>query len=95
MSQYYVDIMKNKAQELEVRNIMEGLEEFANFMSFRSNTTGLRVLSVETVEQDIENKQMHNKATVSDIRQRADRTHSSTQQTLNKSLVFSDQQQVH
>jgi len=83
--------MKNKAEELEVRNIMEGLEEFANFMSFRSNTTGLRVLSVETTEQDIQSPPVQSKASVSDIRQQANRKHLNAQQSLNNSLVFSDQ----
>ncbi len=30
---------------------MQGLEEFATFMSFRGNSAGLRILSVESVEQ--------------------------------------------
>jgi hypothetical protein len=37
-----------KSMELETRNIMEGLEEFATFASFNSNLSGMRVLSVET-----------------------------------------------
>lgn len=43
--------MNKKAQELELRNIMQGLEEFATFMSFKGNTDGLRILSVESVAQ--------------------------------------------
>lgn len=43
--------MNKKAQELELRNIMQGLEEFATFMSFRGNSAGLRILSVESVTQ--------------------------------------------
>lgn len=30
---------------------MEGLEEFATFMSYKSDFHGLRILSVETVEE--------------------------------------------
>jgi hypothetical protein len=82
--------MKNKAQELEVRNIMQGLEEFANFMSFRSTSTGLRVLSVETVEQDIQRQQAHTNADILDIRQHIKNKQSSQQQSLNKSLSFVD-----
>jgi hypothetical protein len=44
--------MKHKSEELDMRNIMQGLEEFATFMSYQSNSIGLRILSVETVEQD-------------------------------------------
>jgi hypothetical protein len=43
--------MNKKSQELELRNIMQGLEEFATFMSFRGNSAGLRILSVESVDQ--------------------------------------------
>jgi len=43
--------MNKKAQELELRNIMQGLEEFATFMSFRGNSVGLRILSVESISQ--------------------------------------------
>ena len=83
--------MKNKAQELEVRNIMQGLEEFANFMSFKSNTTGLRVISVETVEQEIQREQIQTKSDVVDIRKHMQQKQSHQQQTLNKSLAFVDQ----
>ena len=44
--------MTKKAQELALRNIMQGLEEFATFMSYQSNYEGLRILSVETVTAD-------------------------------------------
>lgn len=86
-----MDVMKNKAQELEVRNIMQGLEEFANFMSFKSNTTGLRVISVETVEQEIQREQIQTKSDVVDIRKHMQQKQSHQQQTLNKSLAFVDQ----
>jgi hypothetical protein len=39
-----------KSQELDARNIMEGLEEFATFASFNSNHSGMRILSVETAQ---------------------------------------------
>ncbi|MDB2705405.1 hypothetical protein N9Y67_02565 [Pseudomonadota bacterium] len=83
--------MKNKAQELELRNIMQGLEEFANFMSFKSNTTGLRVISVETVEQNIQREQIQAKAEVVNIRQHSQQKPSHTQQVLKKSFAFVDQ----
>lgn len=40
--------MKNKSLELDLRQIMQGLEEFATFMSYKSNYEGLRILKVET-----------------------------------------------
>lgn len=40
--------MTTRAQELEVRNILQGLEEFASFMSYQSNYDGLRIISVES-----------------------------------------------
>jgi hypothetical protein len=39
-----------KAQELDAREILQGLEEFATFMSFQSNHEHMRILSVETTE---------------------------------------------
>ncbi|AFJ03500.1 hypothetical protein Q7C_2366 [Methylophaga frappieri] len=38
-----------RSAELELRQIMQGLEEFATFMSYRSDYAGLRILSVESV----------------------------------------------
>ena len=46
-----MESMNKKSQELELRNIMQGLEEFATFMSFRGTSAGLRILSVESVAQ--------------------------------------------
>lgn len=40
--------MTTRAQELDVRNILQGLEEFASFMSYQSNYEGLRIISVES-----------------------------------------------
>lgn len=39
----------NKTQEMDVRNIMQGLEEFASFMSFSSDYSDMKIISVETV----------------------------------------------
>jgi len=35
--------MPNKSLELETRNIMQGLEEFATFMSFNGDLSGMRI----------------------------------------------------
>lgn len=85
--------MKNKAHELEVRNIMQGLEEFANFMSFNSpHNTNLRIISVETVEQSALRETNMQSAEVIDLKGHSIRERSSQQQHLNKSMTFSDRQ---
>lgn len=43
-----MSLSKKKSQELDARNIMEGIEELATFASFNSNHSGMRILSVET-----------------------------------------------
>lgn len=45
--------MKNKALELDLRQIRQGLEEFATFMSYQSNYEGLRILKVETQHNEV------------------------------------------
>jgi len=80
--QEYVDIMNKKAQELELRNIMQGLEEFATFMSFRANSTGLRILSVESVDQPQHVQPKQQTARILNI----------PHQSLNKSLSFQDRE---
>lgn len=46
--------MKHKALELNLRQIMQGMEEFATFMSYKSNYEGLRILKVESQTADTE-----------------------------------------
>ncbi|NOQ81577.1 MAG: hypothetical protein GQ548_03495 [Methylophaga sp.] len=84
--------MNNKAEELEVRNIMQGLEEFANFMSFRSTTSNLRILSVETVEQERQRTPASSTADILDLQQHVKKKRGPKQQVLNKSLSFVDRQ---
>ncbi len=85
--------MSDKAKELDVRNIMQGLEEFANFMSFNANSNGLRILSVETVEQAIEPSVQISTADILDMKKHAlKKKKNAQQQSLNKSLSFSDRQ---
>lgn len=38
-----------KSQEMDMRTIMQGLEEFATFMSFQGSSSDMRIISVETV----------------------------------------------
>jgi hypothetical protein len=80
--------MKNKSQELDMRNIMQGLEEFATFMSFQSNSLGLRIISVETVAQD-RASQVKEKAQILSLNQRKKVANS---QDLKRALSFQDRQ---
>lgn len=80
--------MKNKSQELDMRNIMQGLEEFATFMSYQSNSLGLRIISVETVAQD-RAIQVKEKAQVVSLNQRK---HVANRQDLKRALSFQDRQ---
>jgi len=82
--------MTKKAQELELRNIMQGLEEFATFMSFRANSAGLRILSVESVAQPESVKTQHQTAQIINIAQPAPQPDLPAQQSLKKSLSFQD-----
>ena len=81
--------MNSKAQELELRNIMQGLEEFATFMSFQGNTTGLRILSVETVtHEQVHQSELKQKAHVLPIKQQ--QAANKEMQIIHKSLSFQD-----
>tara|TARA_R110000772_G_scaffold190371_1_gene301194 strand:- start:9 stop:269 length:261 start_codon:yes stop_codon:yes gene_type:complete len=84
--------MTKKAQELELRNIMQGLEEFATFMSFRGNSAGLRILSVESVTQSEPIKPKHQTAHVINIPQQTSQSNLRAKQALNKSLSFQDRE---
>ena len=42
--------LNKKAQEFDARDIMQGLEEFATFMSFQTSHSHMRILSVETTK---------------------------------------------
>ncbi len=79
--------MSNKAQELEVRTIMQGLEEFATFMSYQGNSSGLRILSVESVQH----AQYYTQPRSADIIPITKREQKSDQyQTVHRSLAFQE-----
>ncbi len=82
--------MNNKAQELELRNIMEGLEEFATFMSFKGNSAGLRILSVESVTPPENIRPDNRTAQIIKIPEQTPQSNSHPKQSLNKSLSFQD-----
>ncbi len=78
--------MSKKALELETRNIMQGLEEFASFMSFNSDLSGMRILSVESVELSSEETIRQQKAEVIAMPIKRTRTKKGEEQQLYKSL---------
>ena len=82
--------MSNKAQELELRNILEGLEEFATFMSYQSDFEGLRILSVETTQQASarEQREVHGAKVIPISTARASKT--PARATISKALRFQD-----
>lgn len=80
--------MSKKALELETRNIMQGLEEFATFMSFNSDLSGMRVLSVESVERPIEQVKPQQKADVITMPIVRSKSKRNNEQQLYKSLSF-------
>lgn len=80
--------MSKKALELETRNILQGLEEFATFMSFDSDLTGMRILSVESVRHKSPQKRQQQKAEVIDLPINRRNSKSSNGQELYKSLSF-------
>ncbi len=80
--------MSKKALELETRNIMQGLEEFATFMSFNSDLSGMRILSVESVDNTIQHHDMPTKADVIAMPINRTKIERANTQQLYKSLSF-------
>lgn len=83
-----MDFMNKKAQELELRNIMEGLEEFATFMSFKGNSAGLRILSVESVAQPELVKPKNRTAQIIKMPEQLSLSNRHIKHSLKKSLSF-------
>ncbi|MBL1322086.1 MAG: hypothetical protein COA63_013660 [Methylophaga sp.] len=80
--------MSKKALELETRNLMQGLEEFATFMSFDSDLSGMRILSVETVDIFSEKTVPQKKAEVISMPIKRSKAIKNNDQQLYKSLSF-------
>lgn len=79
--------MTDKFQEIELRHALEGLEELATFMSYRSDCGNLRILSVETVQQANEREQAERNAKVIPL---ASRRRPNKSNTISKKLRFQD-----
>lgn len=80
--------MSKQALELDMVNIIQGLEEFATFMSFNGNTSGLRILSVQSVEKEMELEQAKQSIDILDLEKHRTKRKLKKQQTIKKSLSF-------
>jgi len=78
----------DKQQELDCQQTLEGLEELATFMSFRSDCSGLRILSIETVEEAELREHAEQHAKVVSIERR--RSLKNRTVTISKELRFND-----
>ena len=78
--------MKNNAQELEIVTIMQGLEEFATFMSYKGNNAGLRILSVTSIDKDIVIDQAKQSTDILVIQSHHIKKQNSQKQKITKSL---------
>ncbi len=77
-----------KQLELDCQQLLEGLEELATFMSYRSDCSGLRILSIETVEQAALREAAEQNAKVVSIERR--RSLKNRCVTISKELRFND-----
>jgi hypothetical protein len=80
--------MHSKHQELELRTVLEGLEELSTFMSFQSDCGGLRILSVETVEEAAQRELAEQSENVVSLQGK--RPAVGMPDTISKSLQFQD-----
>lgn len=79
--------MTDKFLELEMRLVMEGLEELATFSSYHCQLEHCRILSVETVEEAAQRELAENSQNVITLESR--RRHQSPT-FISKALRFSD-----
>jgi hypothetical protein len=73
-----------KSQEMDIRTIMQGLEEFASFMSFSGHNGDMRIISVETVDRAAPSYSQIEQAASSKVLAMSEQHHK------RKSLSFSD-----
>ncbi|MBE9526861.1 MAG: hypothetical protein IME94_07780 [Proteobacteria bacterium] len=79
--------LNKQALELEMVNISQGLEEFATFVSFQSRSDNFRILSVESVERDLEIELAKQSIDVLDLEEHRSKKRLQ-QQFIKKSLSF-------
>ncbi len=81
--------MNKQIHSLQMQQTLEGLEEFMTFMSFRSDCSSVRILSIETKEQAAIRDEAEQSGKVIPIGSRR-RTQPATI-TISKELRFNDQ----
>ncbi|WP_289283666.1 MULTISPECIES: hypothetical protein, partial [unclassified Methylophaga] len=81
--------MNKQFRSLQMQQTQESLEEFMNFMSFRCDCSGVRILSIETTEQAAIRDEAERSGKVVSIGSRR-RTKPVTV-TISKELRFNDQ----
>ena len=79
--------MTDKSQELELKLVMEGMEEFATMLSYASDYKQLCILSVETVEEAMQRELAEKSANVITLESRR---RQSLPTNISKSLRFQD-----
>ena len=84
--------LNKQALELEMVNISQGLEEFATFVSFQSRSDNFRILSVESVERDIEIELAKQSIDVFDLEKHRTKKKMGKQQIIRKALSFTGTQ---
>lgn len=80
--------MKHKSLELDLQMALEGMEELTHFIGHHSTSTGLRILSVETVEEAALREQAEKSANVVSLESR--RAHAAAPMPISRSLRFKD-----
>ncbi|KGM08223.1 hypothetical protein LP43_0646 [Methylophaga thiooxydans] len=78
----------DKQQELDCQRTLEGLEELATFMSYRSDCSGLRILTIETIGEAEQRESAERRADVISIERRRRLKHQPI--TISKELRFND-----
>lgn len=81
--------MNKQFDSLQMQQTQESLEEFMNFMSFRSDCSGVRILSIETTEQAAIRDEAERSGKVVSIETR--RRTKTNSYTISKELRFNDQ----
>jgi hypothetical protein len=79
--------MKHKSLELDLQMALEGMEELTHFIGYHSTATGLRILSVETVEEAALRERAEKSANVISLESR--RPYSAPE-PISRSLRFKD-----
>jgi hypothetical protein len=79
--------MKHKSLELDLQMALDGMEELSHFIGHNCSGNGLRILSVETVEEAAQRELAEKSANVISLESRRPHTPPAS---INRSLRFQD-----